>query len=481
MLAYFFPPPIPTIERKNDAAGTVHDAWIRLAWRQNWRQRLVFAAMIVIWPIYVAAAALFDVAVLGERVEQEFGKSRSRQFAEQVSIAMHHGLAPRHYYMFELYRDGMAARASEFLNRTETKAFIYGRFVDESKWVDGKFPFANKVQFHDLCVLHKLPTVPILALGHKGRMIPIGADDVVPPKDDLFLKPRGLRGGLGAQIWRYSHGRYHRYGTQQEEWLGFGPWLRQMCVQPQWRGFGLLIRRSLRELRSRWRGGDRSLDAAGLERHVARLSLQYCYLVQPRMRPHRDLADLSMGVLTTVRVLTSETPDGHVVASHAVLRMPLVRDAVVDNFHAGGIAAPIDMKTGRLGKATDMGLRRDSAWHATHPINGAQIEGRVLPHWPAVLDLACKAQRAFSDRPFVGWDIAILDSGPCLVEGNGRPDIELIQRPYREPLGNSPFGEILAQHVERKFGFGRRSAPPSRQPSGTTDPVDESDGKVTAD
>jgi len=457
MLIYFFLPPIPTIVRKNDAAGIVHDAWIRLAWRGSWGRRLLFAAMIAAWPVYVLASASFDVAVLGERVERECGKSRYRQFTEQCRIAFANGLAPRHYYMFELYREGMGARAAEFLNRTETKVFLYGLFVDESKWVGGRFPFANKRQFHDLCLLHKLPTVPILALGRKGRVIPVGTDEVVFPKADLFLKPRGLRGGLGAQIWCYRNGRYYRHGAQQEEWLGFGLWLRQMFVEPKWSNFAWLARQSPGEIWRRWRGGDRSLDAAGLERHIAQLSRQYSYLVQPRVPPHPDLADLSLGILTTVRVLTSASPDGRIVVSHAVFRMPMATDAVVDNFHAGGIAAPIDMATGRLGRATDMGLRRDSAWHAAHPISGARIEGRTLPHWPAVIDLVCKAQRAFSDRPFVGWDVALLPSGPCLVEGNGRPDIELIQRPYREPLGNSEFGQILAQWVRRKLPPARGS------------------------
>ncbi|MGH6892554.1 MAG: sugar-transfer associated ATP-grasp domain-containing protein, partial [Dongiaceae bacterium] len=110
------------------------------------------------------------------------------------------------------------------------------------------------------------------------------------------------------------------------------------------------------------------------------------------------------------------------------------------------------------GLATDMGLRRDSSWHRTHPVTGARIEGRTLPYWSEVVDLACRAQTAFSDRPFVGWDIAILDSGPCLIEGNGGPDMDIIQRVYREPLGSSPFGRILAEHVCRKFGFDMTSA-----------------------
>jgi hypothetical protein len=124
------------------------------------------------------------------------------------------------------------------------------------------------------------------------------------------------------------------------------------------------------------------------------------------------------------------------------------KGAVVDNIHAGGIAAPVDLATGRLGRATDLGVRVDSAWHARHPVTGAPIEGRILPLWPEALELVKRAHDLIGDRVVVGWDVAILDDGPCLIEGNGKPDVDLIQRPHRAGLGNSRFGELLAHHLK---------------------------------
>jgi hypothetical protein len=128
--------------------------------------------------------------------------------------------------------------------------------------------------------------------------------------------------------------------------------------------------------------------------------------------------------------------------------MPQKRGVAVDNIHAGGIAAPIDLKTGRLGRATDLGQRVTSRWHEQHPETGAPILGREMPHWQASLDLVRRAHEAFGDRVVVGWDIAILDDGPCLVEGNGRPDVDLMQRPHGVGLGNSRYGELIAYHVK---------------------------------
>ena len=96
---------------------------------------------------------------------------------------------------------------------------------------------------------------------------------------------------------------------------------------------------------------------------------------------------------------------------------------------------------------TDLGVRPDSTWHAVHPITGAPIEGRVLPHWPAVLELARRAHGLIGDRVVVGWDIAILPDGPCLVEGNGRPDVDILQRHYQQGLGDTRFAQLIAMHL----------------------------------
>jgi len=181
--------------------------------------------------------------------------------------------------------------------------------------------------------------------------------------------------------------------------------------------------------------------------HFRGLSEKEHYLIQRRLTPHPELADLSGDVLTTVRMLTIVDENGGFEATHAAYRMPSRPDATVDNFHAGGLAAKVDIETGELGPASDIGLHPSSRWHSTHPLSGAQISGRTLPFWKESLDLARRAHAAIPGRAVVGWDIAIIDDGPVLIEGNGGADLDIIQRAHREPIGNSRFGELLAHHL----------------------------------
>jgi glutathione synthase/RimK-type ligase-like ATP-grasp enzyme len=86
-------------------------------------------------------------------------------------------------------------------------------------------------------------------------------------------------------------------------------------------------------------------------------------------------------------------------------------------------------------------------WLDRHPNSGAQIQGRIVPQWAEMRDLAERAHRAFDDRVVVGWDIAPTPDGPILVEGNGGPDFDIIQRTRRAGLANSRLTELLRYHL----------------------------------
>lgn len=225
------------------------------------------------------------------------------------------------------------------------------------------------------------------------------------PHIDLFIKPIRGKGGRGAERWDY-------------------------LAPDSYQGIDGAI-----------------LTEAELLRRLKMLSFEEGYLVQPRVLNHPLTADLSNGALATVRILTCRNEQGGVEVTNAVFRMARGRNTVVDNFHAGGIAAKVDLPSGKLGSATDIGVRATTGWCDTHPDTGAQIAGRELPLWHETLDLVRRAHAVFSDRVIIGWDVALLAGGPQLVEGNGAPSLDIIQRTHREPLGNACLGQLLAFHL----------------------------------
>jgi hypothetical protein len=152
--------------------------------------------------------------------------------------------------------------------------------------------------------------------------------------------------------------------------------------------------------------------------------------------------------------MTCRNERGEYEVTNAAFRMAQGDNIVVDNFHAGGILAKVDIRTGVLGRATDgaLALGPGTGWCERHPETGGTILGRRLPLWPQVLDLARRAHAtAFRDHVVIGWDVAICDDGPRLIEGNKGPDLDLVQRSHGEPLGNTRFGQLLAYNLQRSL------------------------------
>jgi hypothetical protein len=401
---WFYPPPLkrPAAVPDLPTVAVIRENYRKVVWRRaEWHQRLCLWLAVPTWPVLALLEAVRFTLRLGERVRRETGKSRPRQFSEQAALAWRHLIPPSAYYMFELYLDGHRRRADEYLLRAETKGGAFFLLRPQEFDPQRRRPFRNKASFAAECLAAGLRTAPVLAQFEKGK-VKARAGEALPPID-LFVKLVEGKGGRGAESWRHENGRWHR--------------------------------------------GRLSLDEAGLIKHLADHSHVGALLLQPRLVNHPDFADVNLGTLSTFRVVTALDEQEKPELIGAVLRMPSRADSAVDNFHAGGIAAPVDPATGRLGVASDMGLKPTTRWHEVHPVTGGRIAGRIVPYWPEVLALVAEAHAKLGDRVVIGWDVAVLSDGPAIVEANGLPDQDILQRIHKAPLGAARLGQLLAHHL----------------------------------
>jgi hypothetical protein len=133
----------------------------------------------------------------------------------------------------------------------------------------------------------------------------------------------------------------------------------------------------------------------------------------------------------TIRALTMWTPgDPEPFIGTAVQRIGTSATAPTDNWSGGGINAPIDLQTGRLGLGRMHPLKGKSARteFTHHPDTGAQIIGVVLPYWDRVCDTVLRAARTLPINRYVGWDVVVDESGtPLIIEANKNSDVNLLQ------------------------------------------------------
>lgn len=148
-------------------------------------------------------------------------------------------------------------------------------------------------------------------------------------------------------------------------------------------------------------------------------------VVEGYIAQHKEMAEFSINSVNTVRAVTVYA-DGEVHLLYAAFRMG-GGDAVVDNFHNGGVLALIDVATGEVvTNAIDLKARV----YENHPTTGKPIKGFVIPHWDAVVEMLKKAGKEVEGVGYVGWDIAITETQPVFIEGNTAPAPNVLQLPY---------------------------------------------------
>lgn len=126
-----------------------------------------------------------------------------------------------------------------------------------------------------------------------------------------------------------------------------------------------------------------------------------------------DMATLNPNSINTLRLITFYDAQTDVV-HHLATALRMGNGGYVDNFARGGMYTMVDEN----GVALYPALDKAADVYRTHPVTGIDIVGFAVPDYAAVRALIDDVARRVPDCPYVGWDVAITDNGPVLIEGN---------------------------------------------------------------
>lgn len=149
-------------------------------------------------------------------------------------------------------------------------------------------------------------------------------------------------------------------------------------------------------------------------------------VVQPVLRNHATLRAVypETAPLSTLRVTTQLDPATHQpVVSRCAVRMGRA-GSVVDNTAQGGIWTNVQLSTGQLTAGVtkhSFGQYKDGKplRYNSHPDTGLPFVGLKVPWWDEGRALAVRAHTLLApDAPSMGWDIALWEERPVLLEVN---------------------------------------------------------------
>lgn len=335
----------------------------------------------------------------GREVRTLHGIPLRRQLLQMIPAALRWGVYPRDYYLHALYLEERRHRIPLYLGPVSNGDSLMAA-------LGATDPRQGKRDFFRRCQEGDLPTIPILAECSRDRDGPVlHAPDSPHWEGDLVTKPADAGAAQGIRGWKrqagggWSDGDDH--AASRDELL--------------------------------------SVLAGTPGRHAV-------WIVQPWVRTHSALSHLTTGGLCTVRTMTVLDPaTREAEALFGLFKMP--RGSVADNLAAGGIAAGVEMETGRLRQALPKMSDDLPRYVDTHPDTGGAIEGTKLPFWTEVLELARTAHAVLPEVPAVAWDIGITDDGPVLVEANRLWGCELIQATNDTPIGVTAYPRLMAKHL----------------------------------
>ncbi len=385
--------------------------WIWWSRPRSFGERARAVVDLLLSPLAALNDARVHVKRYGGKVSRVHGVSPARQFRDLVSLQLRSGLPPISYYKYQLFLPERRAMAHQYVEDAGRFLQVLRRRISPT---DDAAIFSDKRRFEQWCHANGLPGVRIL--------LEVDGEDVVYrvqeelPAADLFAKPSNWRSGKGVERWRHG-----------------------------WRGDGL----------STWTGDDgvaREGDAL-----YARLKERYLeygrpIILQPLITNHPAIGALGNGALCTLRVMTLR-PSRSAAAELllAVLRIGAGK-AAADNFDLGGMAAPVDIDTGKCGKAISKRGDYPVDRFEINPENGRRIAGIELPFWREAMALAVRAHGLVQyDLPAIGWDIAITETGPVLIEANSLPCGNVAQMPTGIALGTTNYARYVLARLRAAF------------------------------
>ena len=156
----------------------------------------------------------------------------------------------------------------------------------------------------------------------------------------------------------------------------------------------------------------------------------------------KQFAAFNESSVNTVRFMTTLWPDG---SSRVIATFIKIGRAgkCVDNAGGGGnVDVCVDTETGEIKYAIQYDGWRNIKDIEKHPDSGNQLNGVIIENWQAIKEEVKKFQQAFPYCKAAGWDIAITDEGPVVIEVNDfwdRTGQYFIRRGWRNEIRDCYF------------------------------------------
>lgn len=358
-----------------------------------------------------------------QAAQEAFGKPAVEQFRQCVRLALNDGPSPMGYYLAGIAEHHGEAEIDNYIHDQFHETLIeFCRYAAE-RLHGVQRELDDKMAFEENCRQFDLPCIEsFLRIGANRSVTQVRAGAMTRAKraPSLFVKPARGSQGRGTGRWDETDGSY--VDATGESVPDFDALLQYLTSQAVANGTDLLVQEA-------------AVNSSGVRAFGGR-------------------------ALSTVRLVTLRTSDGVIRPVQAGTRVAMKANAVVDNYHAGGVYFHVDYRTGEIGQGTAMNFPNAPLYLTNSPRSDIRLTDSFVEGWEQIRHLALNLHEKLTMHTVGGWDIALTDRGPVAVECNSVPGMPAPrQRPFSGFLGTEYArllsGEILT-YLDRLAPAGSR-------------------------
>lgn len=157
------------------------------------------------------------------------------------------------------------------------------------------------------------------------------------------------------------------------------------------------------------------------------------YVLEEVITQHEEINRLNPYCINTVRIVTCRNKSGEIITMPSIIRVG-GSEKPVDNISSGGFYTLItpDGKIGLEGfyQENIPLLVNNSLIEKEHPVTGTNPLGIKIPFFQEGMEKAISMAQELEDMSICGWDIAITEHGPDVVEVNSFSGLDINQNYY---------------------------------------------------
>ena len=176
------------------------------------------------------------------------------------------------------------------------------------------------------------------------------------------------------------------------------------------------------------------------------------FLFQSALRQHPELTRAVGDAVGALRILTIREKTG-ISVLYTLWKIPSP-SAMSDNYWQDGSMIALIGADGQIEKCMTGAGPEHRALEA-HPTSGVRVDEIQMPDMAQAQQLAIEAHSIFPEFGVVGWDMAMCEDGPTIIEANDNPYHVLYQVASGRGARNAEFGprfEAVAAETKRMIG-----------------------------